>query len=164
MSRCMQLHYISVTAFSSTDLFLDRIYFEWDSRGSAITNHKTLIDVTGPELLFFHKRKGVLKIDQSVKILWHRLSMGVASSCSSAPAFISPGPLNRWSSYPSSRDVISFLSCDGFVVTGCTIWGRSWEAFQLNRESHNPLAFILSVSDSNISLNFLRTHKMLFDW
>ena len=29
-----------------TGLFLDRIYFEWDSRGSAITNHKTLIDVT----------------------------------------------------------------------------------------------------------------------
>ena len=46
MSRSMQLHYISVTAFSLTDLFLDRIYFERDSRGSAITNHKTLIDVT----------------------------------------------------------------------------------------------------------------------
>ena len=41
--------------------------------------------VTGPELPFFHKRKGVLKIDQSVKMPWHRLSMGVASSCSSAP-------------------------------------------------------------------------------
>ena len=36
--------------------------------------------VTGPELPFFHKRKGVLKIDQSVKMPWHRLSMGVASS------------------------------------------------------------------------------------
>ena len=46
MNRSMQLNYISVTAFSQTDLFLDRIYFEWDSRGSAITNHKTLIDVT----------------------------------------------------------------------------------------------------------------------
>ena len=31
--------------------------------------------------------KGVLKIDQSVKMPWHRLCMGVASSCSSAPAF-----------------------------------------------------------------------------
>ena len=41
--------------------------------------------VTGPELPFFHKRKGVLKIDQSVKMPWHRLRMGVASSCSSAP-------------------------------------------------------------------------------
>ena len=41
--------------------------------------------VTGPELPFFHKRKGVLKIDQSVKMPWHRLSMGVASSCSSVP-------------------------------------------------------------------------------
>ena len=46
MSRSMQLNYIPVTAFSSTDLFLDRIYFEWDSGGSAITNNKTLIDVT----------------------------------------------------------------------------------------------------------------------
>ena len=44
MSRSMQLNYIPVTAFSLTDLFLDRIYFEWDSRGSANTNHKTLID------------------------------------------------------------------------------------------------------------------------
>ena len=41
--------------------------------------------VTGPELTFFHKRKGVLKTDQSVRMPWHRLSMGVASSCSSAP-------------------------------------------------------------------------------
>ena len=44
-SRSMQLNYIPVTVFSSTDLFLDRIYIEWDSRGSAITNHKKLIDV-----------------------------------------------------------------------------------------------------------------------
>ena len=28
VSRSMQLHYISVTAFSETDLFLDRIYLE----------------------------------------------------------------------------------------------------------------------------------------
>ena len=41
--------------------------------------------VTGPELPFFHKRKGVLKIDQSVKMPWHRLSMRVSSSCLSAP-------------------------------------------------------------------------------
>jgi len=41
--------------------------------------------VTGPERPFFHRRKGVLKIDQSVKMPWHRLSMGVASSYSSAP-------------------------------------------------------------------------------
>ena len=46
MGWSMQLHYIPVTAFSYTDLFLERIYFEEDSRGSAITNHKTLIDVT----------------------------------------------------------------------------------------------------------------------
>ena len=42
--------------------------------------------VTEPELPFFHRRKGVLKIiDLSVKMPWQRLSMGVASSCSSAP-------------------------------------------------------------------------------
>ena len=65
MSRSMQLHYIAVTAFSETDLFLDRISLEWDFHGSAITNHEHC--VTGPELSFFHKRKGVLKIDQFVK-------------------------------------------------------------------------------------------------
>ena len=48
--------------------------------------------VTGQELPFFHKRKGVLKIDQSVKMPW--LSMGVASSCSSAPGFGSIYPLD----------------------------------------------------------------------
>ena len=39
MSRSMQHDFIPVTAFSKTDLFLDRVYFEWDSRWSAITNH-----------------------------------------------------------------------------------------------------------------------------
>ena len=71
MSRSIQLHYIPVTAFSQTDLLLDRISSELDSHGSAMTNHKTLNDVTAslrPELPFFHKRKGVLKIDQSVKM------------------------------------------------------------------------------------------------
>ena len=46
MSRSMQLHYIPVTAFAWTDLFLDRMSVELDSRGSAMTNHKKLIDVT----------------------------------------------------------------------------------------------------------------------
>ena len=46
MSRSTQLHYVPVTAFSSTDLFLDRLSSQLDSRGSAMTNHKTLIDVT----------------------------------------------------------------------------------------------------------------------
>ena len=46
MSRSMQLHYISVTAFSYTDLFLELISLEWDSRGSAMTNRKKVIDVT----------------------------------------------------------------------------------------------------------------------
>ena len=42
----MQLHRIPVTAFSWTDLFLDRISLERDSRVSEMTNHKKLIDVT----------------------------------------------------------------------------------------------------------------------
>ena len=53
-----------------------------------MTNHKKLIwrhCVTGPELSFLRKRKGLLKIDQSVKMPWHRLSMGVACSFSSTP-------------------------------------------------------------------------------
>ena len=64
MSRSMQLNYIPVTAFLQTDLFLDRIYFEWDSRGRAITNHKTLIDVTASldrNCLSFTKEKVYLK-------------------------------------------------------------------------------------------------------
>ena len=36
--------------------------------------------VTRPQLPFFHKRKGVLKIDQPVKMPWRRLHVGVASS------------------------------------------------------------------------------------
>ena len=46
MSRSVKLHYIPVAAFSQTDLFLDRISLELDSRGSAMANHKKLIDVT----------------------------------------------------------------------------------------------------------------------
>ena len=47
--------------------------------------------VTGPELPFLLKRKGILKIssilkiDQSVKMPWQRLSMGIACSYLSAP-------------------------------------------------------------------------------
>ena len=49
-----------------------------------MTNRKTLIPcVTVPELTFFHQRKGLLKVDQSVKMPW--LSMGVACSYSPAP-------------------------------------------------------------------------------
>ena len=42
-----QLHYIPVTAFSCTDLFINRISLEWDSHDSARTNHKKLINVIG---------------------------------------------------------------------------------------------------------------------
>ena len=57
--------------------------------------------VTGPELPFFHKRKGVLKIDQSVKMPWHRLRMGVGSSCSPAP------DSTYWSNYGISCFIFS---------------------------------------------------------
>ena len=43
--------------------------------------------VTGPELSFFHKRKGILKMDQSVKTLWHKLSLGVVWPYSLAPDY-----------------------------------------------------------------------------
>ena len=91
MSRSMQLNYISVTAF-----FIDRFIFRpnllwmrlpWECHNqSQDTNWRH--GVTGPELPFFYKREGVLKIDQSVKMPWHRLSMRVASSCSSAPGIL----------------------------------------------------------------------------
>ena len=60
ISRSMQLHYIPVTAFSYTDLSLDRTTPEWDSRGSAMTNHKKLTDVTASldrNCLSFSKEK-----------------------------------------------------------------------------------------------------------
>ena len=62
MNRRMQLHYIAITAFT-----LYGISLRCNSRGSAMTNHKKLIDFTGPELSFFHKRKDMLKIDQCKK-------------------------------------------------------------------------------------------------
>ena len=75
-------------------VFIDRFIFKlnllwmrlpWECHNqSQDTNWRHC--VTGPELPFFHKRKRVLKIDQSVKMPWHRISMGVASSCLSAPA------------------------------------------------------------------------------
>ena len=52
--------------------------------------------VTGLELPFFHKRKGVLKIDQSVKMPWHRLSIRVTSSCWSAPEYVYYTRLHDW--------------------------------------------------------------------
>ena len=60
MSRSMQLHYTPVTAFSKTDLSLDRISSELDSYGSAMTNLKALIDVTASldqNCLSFTKKK-----------------------------------------------------------------------------------------------------------
>ena len=63
-------------------VFIDRFIFRsnllwmrlpWEChRQSQDTNWRHC--VTGPELPFFHKRKGVLKIDRSVKMPWHRLS------------------------------------------------------------------------------------------
>ena len=43
--------------------------------------------VTGPKLSFFHKRKGRLKINQSIQMPWDRLSMAVVCSYSLAPGF-----------------------------------------------------------------------------
>ena len=74
--------------FSLTDLFLDRISLDmrlpWECHNqSQETNWHHW--VTRPELPFFHKRKDILKIDQSAKRPWHRLIIGVACSYSLAP-------------------------------------------------------------------------------
>ena len=65
MSRSVQLHYIPVAAFPQTDLFLDRISLELDSRESAMANHKKLIDVPASLdrncLSFNTKNKSVCK-------------------------------------------------------------------------------------------------------
>ena len=72
-----------------------------------ITRHQLTSRVTGPELHFFHIRKGVLKIGQSVKMPCHRLSMGVACSSLSAPVAVyhcvrksSSFSLYLWIAYP----------------------------------------------------------------
>ena len=86
MSRSMQLHFISVTVFFIYRfIVLDQISQEWYSRGSAMTNHKKVISRhwTGTAFLS-QKKRYTKKIDQSVKMLWHRFSLGVACSYSSA--------------------------------------------------------------------------------
>ena len=76
--------------------------------------------VTGPELPFFHKRKSVLKIDQSANMPWHKLSMGDASSCSSAPGggryrlFEGRGWLLKWLN--DSHKFVFFFPGDPPVV------------------------------------------------
>ena len=56
IGACNSTIYIPVTAFSYTDLFLDHIYLERDSRGSAITNHNY-----GPLLYWdFHSENSAL--------------------------------------------------------------------------------------------------------
>ena len=84
MSSSMQVHYgVFLSRRFHRNLLWMRLPWECHNQ-SQDTNWRHC--VTDPELPFFHKRKGVLKIDQSVKMPGHWLSMGVASSCSSAPA------------------------------------------------------------------------------
>lgn len=59
MRWSVQLHYIPVTIFLKTDLFLDRISQKWNSRG--VCHDQSQDKFAGPELSFFHKRKGILK-------------------------------------------------------------------------------------------------------
>ena len=90
MSRSMQLLYIPVTEFIDRLIFRSNFYgmkLPWECHDqSQETDWRH--GVTGPELPFFHKRKGILKIDQSVKMPRHKLSKGVACSHSSAPSFV----------------------------------------------------------------------------
>ena len=89
MCKNMQLHYITVTPFSSTDLFLDQISLEWDSRGTTMSDQSQETNFTSlchwTRTAFLSQKKGMLKIDLFVKMPWHRLSMGVVCSYSSAP-------------------------------------------------------------------------------
>ena len=88
MSRSMQLHNLLYRG-DFTDRFIFRSNFPemrlpWECYDQLQeTNWRHC--VTGPELPFFHRRNDILKIDQSVKMPGHRLSMGVACSYSSAP-------------------------------------------------------------------------------
>ena len=84
--------------------------------------------VTGQELSFFHTRNGVPKIDQSVKIVCHKLNMRVACSYSSAP--VHDDLPNRWC-YPLFE-----LLGPGVDIT-CVItffWGN-WGQGYLTKEN-----------------------------
>ena len=54
-----------------------------------MTNNMKLTDFTSTASLdrncLYSTKKDIIKLDQSVKMPWHRLSMGVACSHSSAP-------------------------------------------------------------------------------
>ena len=86
--------------------------------------------VTGPELPFFHKRKGELKTDQSVNMPWHRLSMGVASSCSSAPVSTHP---SLHSSVRPSILPITLTSIHAFIYSSMNSSIR-FNAFQIQNK------------------------------
>ena len=147
ISRSIQLHHIPVTAFWWTDLFSDRISPEWDSRGSAMINHKINRRhcVAGPEVPFFQKRKDILKIDQSVKV-WHRLSMGVACSYSSVPG--------QGSFLPSRQAARFFVSRPKMVIHLCLAQRPSmflfinWMAERAKYDTHLDSVFSVIVSFS----------------
>ena len=72
MCKNMQLHYIPVTPFSSTDLFLDQISLEWDSRGSTMSDQSQETNFTSlchwTRTAFLSQKKDKLKIDLFVKM------------------------------------------------------------------------------------------------
>ena len=88
-------HYLesATTPHSCHGIFVDWLIFRSispasDSHGRTTTNHEKPIwrhCVTELKLLFFQKRKGILKIDRSVNMSWHGLSIGVVCSYSCAP-------------------------------------------------------------------------------
>ena len=75
-SRSRWVRECNCTIFSSAGSFLDRfpwMRLPWECRDQSQETNCRLC-VNGPELPFLHKRKGILKIDQYVKMPWHRLS------------------------------------------------------------------------------------------
>ena len=82
MSRSTQLHAVFIDRFIFRPNFAGmRLSWEFHNQPNG-TNPRHY--VTEPELPFFHNRRGILKINQSVKMPRHRLGMRAACSYSSA--------------------------------------------------------------------------------
>ena len=82
ISKGMQLHYILIDWFIFRPNFAGMRLPSGFHDQSHETNSRHY--VTEPELPFFHNRRGILKINQSVKMPWHRLGMRAACSYSSS--------------------------------------------------------------------------------
>ena len=81
--------------------------------------------VTGPELPFFHKRKSILKIDQSVKMPWHRLSTRVAWT--NAEMIIGTGSPVVYQTRQQPVYTRATKSFSPFIVQNRTFWPTKYK-------------------------------------